>query len=111
MLDAFRATLEAKNTATNCFRSYRLESGTDLFGIWVVEVTFVRIGARGRTLSYSVSDEAEARRLVRTNFRKRSSAPKRIGVAYEVTEMRDPKGWCVVPQESPAFIPLRTPRL
>lgn len=100
MLDAFTAILEAKNPAKDCFRSYRLEAGTDLFGTWVVEVTFGRIGARGRTLSYSVSDEAETRRLVRTTFRKRSSAEKRIGVAYAVTEMRDPAGWVPPPAVS-----------
>ena len=64
MLDACLATLEAKNPAKDCFRSYRLEAGTDLFGVWVVKVTCGRIGSRGRTLRYTATEEAAAKALV-----------------------------------------------
>ena len=46
MLD-FRITLDARNPAVHCFRQYRVEAGTDLFGIWVVEITYGRIGTAG----------------------------------------------------------------
>lgn len=31
----FRITLEARNPARRCFRQYRVEAGTDLFGVWL----------------------------------------------------------------------------
>ena len=40
----FRITLEARNPARRCFRRYRVEAGTDLFGVWVVEISYGRIG-------------------------------------------------------------------
>ena len=88
MLDAFRATLEATNPARDCFRAYHVEAGTDLLGDWVVEVTFGRIGSRGR-----VAGEPEARRLVRATVRKRAAAEPRIGVAYRLKELCDPAAW------------------
>jgi len=38
MLD-FRIILGARNPARHWFRQYRVEAGTDLFGVWVVEIT------------------------------------------------------------------------
>jgi len=48
MLD-FRITLEARNPARRCLRQYRVEAGTDLFGSWVVEISYGRIGTAGRS--------------------------------------------------------------
>ena len=48
----FRIILEARNPARGCLRHYRLEAGTDLFGTWVVVISYGRIGtvaARGAT--------------------------------------------------------------
>ena len=44
----FHITLEARNPARRCFRQYRVEAGTDLFGVWVVEISYGRIGTTGR---------------------------------------------------------------
>ena len=44
----FHITLEARNPARRCLRQYRVEAGTDLFGVWVVEISYGRIGAAGR---------------------------------------------------------------
>lgn len=85
--------LEARNPESGHFRSYRLEAGTDLFGDWLVDVTFGRIGARGRTLRYLASDEAEARKLVRQSLRRRGTARKRIGVCYKLKELTAPEEW------------------
>ena len=60
MLD-FRITLEARNPARRCSRQYRVEAGTDLFGVWVVEISYGRIGTAGRSRSYVLRDEEEAR--------------------------------------------------
>ena len=48
MMDAFNAVLEARDPEHGCFRAYRLEAGTDLFGTWLVEITFGPIGLSGQ---------------------------------------------------------------
>lgn len=50
MMDAFSAMLEARDPALVGFRAYRLEAGTDLVGDWLVEITYGRIGTRGRCI-------------------------------------------------------------
>jgi hypothetical protein len=44
----FRISLEARNPARRCLRQYRVEAGTDLFGVWVVEIAYGRSGTAGR---------------------------------------------------------------
>ena len=92
MLD-FRVTLEARNPERHCLRRYRIEAGTDLFGVWVVEIGYGRIGTAGRSRRYLVRDEEEARRLVRSILERRATAPRRIGVAYRIREILDPEEW------------------
>jgi hypothetical protein len=48
MLNGFTATLEARDPARDCWRAYRIEAGLDLLGDWLVDVTYGRIGSRGR---------------------------------------------------------------
>ena len=91
MLD-FRITLEARNPARQCFRQYRVEAGTDLFGVWVVEISSGRIGTAGRSRSYVLRDEGGARHLAQSILKRRASAPRRIGVAYHIRELIDPAG-------------------
>lgn len=92
MLD-FRIILEARNPARRCFRQYRVEAGTDLFGVWVVEIGYGRIGTAGHSRSYVLRDEEEARHLAQSILKRRAGAPRRIGVAYLVRELIDPLGW------------------
>ncbi|MGO9402871.1 MAG: hypothetical protein ACLPVW_05290 [Terriglobales bacterium] len=70
-----------------------LEAGTDLFGAWLVDVTYGRIGTRGRRIRYVVKDESEARKLVRENLRRRATAKRRIGVAYQFRQLIEPHQW------------------
>jgi WGR domain len=93
MMNAFTALLEARDPALGRFRSYQLTAGPDLFGAWIVEITFGRIGARGRSIRYSAPDEAQARKLVHRSLRRRATARKRIGVSYRFREMVDPWSW------------------
>ena len=65
-------------------RAWRIETGPDLFGVWVTTVRFGRIGAADRALSYQFASEAEVRSFVRTRLRRRGTAKRRIGVAYRV---------------------------
>lgn len=93
MMNAFSALLEARDPTLGRYRSYRLEAGTDLFGVWLVEITFGRIDSPGRCLRYAAGDEAEARKLVGKTLRRRATAKKRIGVSYRLRELTDPWQW------------------
>ena len=93
MLGRFAAHLEACDPARDLRRAYAIEAGCDLFGAWVVAVTFGRIGRPGRRLIYVVATEAAACRVVRARLRRRASAPRRLGVAYELRRLTDPDGW------------------
>lgn len=83
------AYLEAKDASRNIHRAYSIAYGQDLFGNWVVETTYGRIGGKGRTIVTLVKNEDEALQYVQKSLKRRQSAPKRIGVAYEVHETFD----------------------
>ncbi len=93
MLGRFAAHLEACDPARNLRRAYTLEAGRDLFGAWLVAIAYGRIGCPGRRLIYVLATEAEACRVVRARLRRRASAPRRLGVAYELRRLTDPDGW------------------
>jgi hypothetical protein len=93
MISRFTARLEACDPARDCFRSYRIDAGTDLFGTWLVDVTYGRIGSRGRRIRHVAADEADARWIVRHCLQRRRTAPRRIGVAYRITDLADLDRW------------------
>jgi predicted DNA-binding WGR domain protein len=97
MMDAFYAALEARDPARGRFRAYRIEAGTDLLGDWLVDVTYGRIGTPGRTVRQAVPDEAAARKLVHQHLRRRATAPRRIGVGYQIRALNDPGQWAATP--------------
>jgi predicted DNA-binding WGR domain protein len=84
------AYLEAKDASRNVYRAYSIAYGQDLFGNWVVETTYGRIGGKGRTIVTVVNNEDEALNYVQKALKRRQSAPKRIGVGYEVRATFDP---------------------
>lgn len=86
MLAEAMVELEARNPAVNRLRMWRLELGQDLFGAWIADVRFGRIGTRGRSLRRVFSSEPEAQAYMRQGLRRRASAPVRIGVAYRYVE-------------------------
>lgn len=94
--ETFRIRLEAKNPEKGHLRAYRIDAGPDLFGRWCIEVTYGRIGRRGRSVTYSAADDAAAAAIVRSCLHRRASAPKRIGVPYQIRELVDPKEWAGV---------------
>jgi hypothetical protein len=77
-----------------------MEAGTNLFGAWLVEVTYGRIGTRGRRIRFAVREEAEARKLVRESLRRRATAKRRIGVAYTFRQLSDSHQWFPVALEN-----------
>ena len=86
--------LEARSPAHRCFRAYEVAAGVDLFGAWLVEMSYGRIGTSGRTKTRSFPMAEEARAQVTACLRKRASAPRRIGVAYRVRSAVRSKEWC-----------------
>ncbi|MDR4485266.1 MAG: WGR domain-containing protein [Nitrospirales bacterium] len=91
MMDEFHIKLEAKNPDKGNFRAYEIDAGPDLLGQWQIEVKYGRIGRRGRSVTYSAADDAGAAAIIRHCLKRRSTAPKRIGVPYQVRELWDPK--------------------
>jgi predicted DNA-binding WGR domain protein len=83
------AYLEAKDASRNIHRAYSIAYGQDLFGNWVVETTYGRIGAKGRTIVTVVNNEDEALQYVQKVLKRRQSSPKRIGVGYQVRATSD----------------------
>ncbi len=83
MIDFF-VQLEARAPERNIWRSYCIAAGQDIFGDWMVELTYGRIGAKGHTKTVMLPDEAETRRYVRHCLKRRKCAPKRLGVGYTI---------------------------
>lgn len=77
-----RLHLRAINPERNVAREYLLDVQPDLFGHWIVELRWGRIGTRGqcRTLSFEHTDAAS--RFVGHNLARRRGAHRRIGAAY-----------------------------
>ena len=92
-MEQFRVRMEARDPERRCFRAYRIEAGTDLIGDWLVDVIYGRIGSCGRLVRYVAADEAAARKIVRQCLQRRATAPRRIGVAYQLSELSDPAQW------------------
>jgi predicted DNA-binding WGR domain protein len=86
--------LEARSPAHRCFRAYEVAAGVDLFGAWLVAMSYGRIGTSGRTKTRSSPVAEEARAQVVACLRKRASAPRRIGVAYRVRSAVRSEEWC-----------------
>ncbi|MGA9866556.1 MAG: WGR domain-containing protein, partial [Acetobacteraceae bacterium] len=76
--------LEARAPARRCHRAYEIVGGQDLFGAWLVEMRYGRIGSLGQSRTRSFGDVDEAVALVAACLRKRATAPRRIGVAYRL---------------------------
>lgn len=85
--------LEARSSAHRCFRAYEIAVGADLFGIWLVEMSYGRIGTQGRTKVRSYSTPEEAQAEIDACLRKRASAPRRIGVAYRLRRAVQSESW------------------
>jgi predicted DNA-binding WGR domain protein len=67
--------LEARSAVHRCFRAYEIEVGTDLFGAWMVEMSYGRIGALGRSKARSFSTTEEAQAQVRNVAAARARGP------------------------------------
>ena len=52
--------LEARSAVRRCWRAYEIEVGADLFGAWLVEMSYGRIGTMGRSKIRSFATAADA---------------------------------------------------
>ena len=80
--------LQAYAPAKRRLRAYEVTLSPDLFGAWVVEKTYGRIGKVGRAKIRSFASWEDARADLRACLHRRASAPRRIGVAYDVLGVR-----------------------
>lgn len=87
MLDLLTIALEAHSDERNHHRRYELAVGRDLLGDWVVTVRYGRVGQPLRELRFASPDAGEARANFETRLRRRLSAPRRIGCAYQIREL------------------------
>ncbi|WP_081331634.1 WGR domain-containing protein [Sphingobium yanoikuyae] len=74
--------LVALDPDRNVRRRYEIDISIDLFGVYIVETRWGRIGARGQSKRLSFADRAGAERYVGATLRRRHSAERRIGVPY-----------------------------
>lgn len=87
MLELLTIALEAHSDERNHHRRYELAVGRDLLGHWVVTVRYGRVGQPLRELQFAGPDADAARAVLRDRLRRRLSAPRRIGCAYQIREL------------------------
>src|SRR5580704_10152356 len=86
--------LAARSAVHRCFRAYQIDVGADLFGVWLVEMSYARIGRTGRSKIRSLTTIEGAQAQVYACLRKRATAPRRVGVAYRVCGRTRCEQWC-----------------
>jgi len=74
--------LAAIDFSRNIEREYEIYAAIDLFGAVVVDYHWGRRGTKGQGRRRSFGDNKAASKFVNALLRRRSTAKKRIGVAY-----------------------------
>lgn len=77
--------LEARNPARNVMRAYRVTLSRDLFGAFLVETRFGRIGTFGRLRFHSFDTESLARKFIERCLSRRRGSERRNGAGYEAS--------------------------
>jgi predicted DNA-binding WGR domain protein len=78
--------LHARNPERNIARAYTLRMGQDLFGNWIVQIIYGRIGTKGIVKNYLCDSKEQALEKVREILKRRKSAPQRLGCPYKKVE-------------------------
>lgn len=100
---------QATDRSRNIAREYHLWIQTDLFGWTTVERRWGRIGSKGQGITLSFPEREQGEAMARKVRDRRTSAIKRIGVAYrEITEARKDNSECAEPTKTATDI--RPPR-
>jgi predicted DNA-binding WGR domain protein len=74
--------LRACDDARNLRRCYVIEVSRDLFGTFIVQTSWRRLGAAGRSKRETFDDLSAAEACARTHLRRRATAVRRIGIPY-----------------------------
>ncbi len=72
MMD-FAIHLQARAPERNIWRAYSITGGQDLFGDWIVVLSYSRIGAKGAIKTARLTYEAAVRHYVRQCLKKRDA--------------------------------------
>jgi len=81
--------LEADCSELNIRRSYLIEAGQDLFGNWIVEINYGRIGCKGRKKVIVMDCEEDAKRVVKKTPKKtRERSQTNRGWVRRQTDLR-----------------------
>lgn len=78
--------LQARSPERNTSRAYSLWLGQDLFGNWVIQVIYGRIGSKGITKVYVFPSREEVYQRLKLILRRRASSQKRLGCSYKLVE-------------------------
>ena len=78
--------LQAVAPTRNVARDYHIRLSRDLFGFWLVDAAWGRIGGARNGNRHSFADPAQALTHIRALLARRAGAPRRIGVAYRLVE-------------------------
>ena len=76
------ATSTAAAWIAEAHAAWHAEAAPDLFGTWLVQTRYGRIGTEGRRLARSFPSEEAARAYLTRLLRRRATAPARLGVPY-----------------------------
>jgi predicted DNA-binding WGR domain protein len=79
-------TLRAIDPARNMARHYSITVDRDLFGCWVVDYRWGRIGTRGQSKRASFNHDKEAASFVQRLLKRRAASRRRQGVPYRLIE-------------------------
>jgi len=58
----------------------------DLFGAWMLRITFGRIGRKGTEMSYAFPSKEDASQKIKPILKKRAAAQNRLGCSYQLIE-------------------------
>ncbi len=92
-MSALRLRLEARAPALRCHRAYEIAVTRDLFGVWIAEMTYGRIGTVGRTKTQSFACLEDAASAVDASLRRRATLPRRLGAAYRLRSSEFDAEW------------------
>jgi predicted DNA-binding WGR domain protein len=84
---------EAHNTELNHHRRYQITLGRDLLDDWTVAIRYGRTGQGGQEQRFASPKADDVRAVIRDRLRRRLSAPKRIGCAYQMTTLNSAPGF------------------
>jgi predicted DNA-binding WGR domain protein len=88
-----RLEARARARALHCHRSYEITVGQDLFGIWIAEMAYGRIGTTSRTKTRSFASIEDVASVVDSSLRRRATLPRRLGAACRLRSVEFDGMW------------------